>query len=108
MTAPILRYDSLARAGPMQTSSSANFTCRESLSASEWTATVRIPSSRQAHTMRRAISPLLAIRIFLNMSGVEDPDAEENLSVFHGLAVAHRNLQHLAGHFEFQLVHELH
>ena len=32
-------------------------------SASEWTATVRIPSSRQALTTRRAISPRFAMRI---------------------------------------------
>jgi len=47
----------------MQMSSSANFTCRESASAVEYTATVWMPSSRQAQMMRRAISPRLAIRI---------------------------------------------
>jgi hypothetical protein len=34
------------------------------------TATLRMPSSRQARRMRTAISPRLAIRIFLNMKGV--------------------------------------
>ena len=37
------KYDSEEAAGPMQTASSANFTCKDSLSASEYTATVLIP-----------------------------------------------------------------
>ena len=51
----------------MQTSSSANRTCSEFSSASEYTATVLMPSSRHAWMMRSAISPRLAIRIFLNI-----------------------------------------
>src|SRR3954447_21782145 len=51
----------------MQTSSSANLTWSEFSSASEYTATVLIPSSRQAQITRRAISPRLAMGIFLNM-----------------------------------------
>src|SRR3954470_3116454 len=62
----MLRYDSRAGAGPMHTSSSANRTCSDSRSASEYTATVWMPSSRQARITRSAISPRLAIRIFLN------------------------------------------
>src|SRR3954464_14082407 len=53
----------------MHTSSSAKRTCRLSRSASLYTATVRIPSSRQARMTRRAISPRLAIRTFRNTSG---------------------------------------
>src|ERR1700739_2817760 len=53
----------------MQTDSSASFTYLASLSASEWTTTVRMPISRQARWMRRAISPRLAMRIFSNMVG---------------------------------------
>src|SRR5690606_7438537 len=53
----------------MQTDSSASFTYFASLSASECTTTVLIPSSRQARWIRRAISPRLAIRIFSNMDG---------------------------------------
>src|SRR6266542_3947439 len=63
----ILRYDSRAGAGPMQTSSSAKRTCSDSRSASEYTATVWTPSSRHARITRSAISPRLAIRIFLNI-----------------------------------------
>ena len=51
----------------MHTASSAKRTCSASASASEWTATVRMPSSRQARMTRRAISPRLAMRIFLNI-----------------------------------------
>src|SRR5678815_2634934 len=51
----------------MQTVSSASRTCMASLSAVEWTATVRMPISRQARWMRSAISPRLAIRTFSNM-----------------------------------------
>src|SRR5258707_8820699 len=52
----------------MHTASSANRTCRELRSASEYTATVEIPSSLHAQITRSAISPRLATRIFWNMS----------------------------------------
>src|SRR5258708_21161596 len=71
----------------MQTSSSANRTCSEFSSASEYTATVRTPSSRHAQMMRRAISPRLAMRIFLNMSG--GLDREQPFAVLHRLTVFH-------------------
>src|SRR5665647_1148396 len=64
----IFRYESRAGAGPMQTSSSAKRTWSDSRSASEYTATVWIPSSRHARITRRAISPRFAIRTFLNIS----------------------------------------
>src|SRR3990172_13128920 len=51
----------------MHTDSSASFTYFASRSASEWTTTVRIPSSRHARWIRSAISPRLAIRIFSNI-----------------------------------------
>src|SRR5437867_6252002 len=51
----------------MQTSSSAKRTCRELSSATEYTATVLMPSSRQAKIIRSATSPRFAIRIFLNI-----------------------------------------
>src|SRR3569833_2697137 len=51
----------------MQTDSSASFTYLASRSASEYTATVLIPISRQARWIRRAISPRFAIRIFSNI-----------------------------------------
>src|SRR6185436_10266646 len=50
----------------MQAASSAKRTCNESRSTSLWTATVRIPISLQVQIMRQAISPRLAINIFLN------------------------------------------
>ncbi|GIR78952.1 MAG: hypothetical protein CM15mP81_04620 [Alphaproteobacteria bacterium] len=50
----------------MQTLSSANFTCIESLSADEWIDTVGILRSFAALRILSATSPLLAIRIFLN------------------------------------------
>src|SRR5258706_11029095 len=78
-------------------------------------ATVWMPSSRQAQMMRSAISPRLAIRIFLNMrpggpgsrrSGPADP--EQRLPVLHRLAVGHQDLEDLAVDVRFDLVHELH
>ena len=50
----------------MHTDSSASRTYFASRSASEWTTTVLMPSSRQARWMRSAISPRLAIRILSN------------------------------------------
>ena len=52
----------------MQIASSAKRTWSDSASAVEWTATVASPSSLQARITRRAISPRLAMRTFLNMS----------------------------------------
>jgi APA family basic amino acid/polyamine antiporter len=46
----------------------ANLMYLASRSASEYTITALTPSSRQARWMRKAISPRLAIRIFLNMN----------------------------------------
>src|SRR5262249_42677298 len=51
----------------MHTASSASLTYLASRSASEYTITAFTPSSRQARWMRRAISPRLATRIFLNI-----------------------------------------
>src|SRR2546426_12006872 len=99
----------------MQMSSSANLTCSESASAVEYTATVWMPSSRQAQMMRRAISPRLAIRIFLNMEweGARScrralPDLEQRLPVLHRLAVRHERLEDLAVAIRLDLVHQLH
>ena len=52
----------------MQTLSSASRTCMASASAVECTTTVSMPSSLQARSTRRAISPRLAIRIFWNIA----------------------------------------
>jgi hypothetical protein len=51
----------------MQTDSSAMVTCIASLSASEYTATVLMPILRAVLMTRQAISPRLAISIFLNI-----------------------------------------
>ena len=59
----------VARRGrPMHTLSSASRTCIALASAVEWTATVEMPSSRQARSTRRAISPRLAIKILSNIT----------------------------------------
>src|SRR6187401_2181835 len=62
-----LRYESVLLGLPIQTASSANFTCKLSLSAGEYTATVLTPISLQVRIIRNAISPRLAINIFLNI-----------------------------------------
>src|SRR5918994_6847222 len=90
----------------MQTSSSANRTWSEFSSASEYTATVLMPSSRQAQMIRSAISPRLAMRIFLNMSG--GLDGEQALAVLNGLAVLDVDADDLPVVFRGDLVHQLH
>src|SRR6185436_4994136 len=94
----------------MHTSSSAKRTWRLWVSAVEYTATVLIPSSRQAQMMRRAISPRLAIRILRNTgrSGGHRPQPEQHLAVLDGLAVGDPDLDHLGVDLRFDLVHELH
>src|SRR3972149_37075 len=78
----------------MQTDSSASLTYLASVSATEYTTTVRMPSSRQARWMRSAISPRLAIRIFSNTSA----DEEKRLTVFDRLAVFDQDrLDHARG-----------
>src|SRR6185436_17689517 len=89
----------------MHTDSSASFTYFASLSASEWTTTVRMPSSRQARWMRSAISPRFAMRIFSNISSADD---EKGLAVLHRLAVLHQDRLHDPACVALDLVHELH
>src|ERR1700704_2786533 len=88
----------------MHTDSSASFTYLASVSASEYTTTVRMPISRQARWMRSAISPRLAIRIFSNMLA----ENEERLPVLHRLAVFHKHRLHHAGGVGLDLIHQLH
>ena len=52
----------------MQIDSSAKSTGSEFSSTVEYAITVSMPSSRAARSTRRAISPRLAMRIFLNIS----------------------------------------
>ena len=108
----------LDAAGPMQTDSSASFTYLASASASECTATVLMPISRHARCTRKAISPRLAIRIFLNMAGNEVRSEichgtyvsivlfndEQRLAVFHWLAVFDQDLLDRAAYLSFDFV----
>ena len=63
----MFRYDSRAGAGPIGQASSQASTWAACASASEYTATVRIPRRLAVAAMRQAISPRLAIRILLNI-----------------------------------------
>src|SRR5687768_15028227 len=100
----------------MHTASSAKRTWSALASAVECTATVAIPSSRQARMTRRAISPRLAIRTFLN-TGACSPraarrsgglDPEQRLAELHRLPVLHHHLGDPPGHLGLDLVHQLH
>src|SRR5689334_13824139 len=62
-----------------------------------------MPSSLQALMMRTAISPRLAMRIFLS-----GPDGKQCLPILDRLAVADQLAFDDAGQFGFDLVHELH
>src|SRR5437762_14008332 len=99
----------------MQTSSSAKRTCSEFSSATEYTATVLIPSSRQAKIIRSATSPRFAIRIFLNIQCRTEParpllrsDGEQAFAILDGLSVLHIDVHHLAVVLRVDLVHQLH
>src|SRR5512132_828719 len=89
----------------MQTDSSASITYLASASASECTATVLMPISRQARWMRSAISPRLAISIFSN---IELFDREQRLAVLDGLPVLHQDRLHRPGDVALDLVQQLH
>src|SRR5258708_18105885 len=91
----------------MHTLSSARRTCMALLSAVEWTATVRMPISRQARWMRNAISPRLAMSTFSNIAA-DLLQHEQRLSVFYRRAVGDQDLRHAAGAPRRDLVHHLH
>src|SRR6476646_2460426 len=84
----IRRYEARLGGGPMQTSSSANRTWSDSRSASEYTATVSRPSSRQARMTRSAISPRLAMSTFLNMGGARVEAGRDRGAMSHVTPVA--------------------
>src|SRR5262245_20211469 len=90
----------------MQIASSANRTWSECRSASEYTATARMPNSLHAQMTRSAISPLLAMRILLNIS--VGADSEERCSVFHGRTIFDQPRNYRPGDFALDLVHQLH
>src|SRR5258706_10605323 len=105
----------------MHTDSSASITYFASASASEWIATVLMPTSRQVRWMRSAISPRLAIRIFSNISSrsrlrwrgrsgeggglFED---HHDLAVLDGSAVFDEDLRQASGARRADLIHHLH
>src|ERR1700734_79690 len=105
MMAGMLRYDSAACGGPMQTVSSASSTCLVLKSAVECTATVLIPSSRQARRMRSAISPRLAITTFSIIALFDDEQRLAELDRLTVLGEDRRDAPCLVG---FDLVHHLH
>src|ERR1700722_1958015 len=98
----------------MHTASSAKRTWSELRSASEYTATVEIPSSLQAQMTRSAISPRLATRIFWNIGlGRRLPlaaraDAEERLAVFDRLPVFDKDAYQFAAFVRLDFIHKLH
>src|SRR3954471_14861782 len=112
----------------MQTASSASLTCSECSSADEYTATVEIPSSRQARITRSAISPRLAIRTLRKSGGsalatgrlaalgisvtrsvcTSHLDEEKRLAELHGLPVFDQDGDDLARELGLDLVHQLH
>src|SRR4051794_40369615 len=95
----------------MHTDSSAISTCLRSRSALECTATTLMPSSRQVRRMRSAISPRLAIRIFLIWCMPRCArlfDDEERLVELHRLAVLDQDLGDHAVPVGLDLVQHLH
>src|SRR3990172_7913581 len=93
----------------MHTLSSARRTCMASASAVECTATVATPSSLQARSMRRAISPRLAIRILSNIAPrLALLDHRQRLAIFDRLAVPQEKSDDGAGAGGGDLVHGLH
>src|SRR5262245_19829168 len=68
-----------------------------------------MPSSRQAHITRRAISPRLATRTLLNIRALALlADPEQRLAVLHRLPVLAMDRDDFARHLGLDLVHELH
>src|SRR4029450_5004482 len=93
----------------MHTLSSASRTCMASASAVECTATVATPSSLQARSTRRAISPRLAIRILSNIAPRSALlDHRKRLAIFNRLAVLAEDRDNRAGAGGGDLVHGLH
>src|SRR5688572_20892807 len=93
----------------MQMASSARRTCMASVSAVEWTATVRMPISWQARWIRRAISPRLAMSTFWMATGsIRLFDDHERLIELDRLRVLDQDRLHRAGARRLDRVHHLH
>src|ERR1700722_20021198 len=91
----------------MHTDSSASSTCLRLASAVECTATVLMPSSRQARRIRSAISPRLAITTFSSMAE-RLLDDEQRLAELNGVAVARHDGSDPPRLVRFDLIHHLH
>src|SRR5208282_6534070 len=91
----------------MHTLSSASRTCIASASAVEWTATVAIPSSLQARSMRSAISPRFAISILSNMER-RLFDNHKRFAVLDGLTIFHNDALDRTAPRGRDLIHGLH
>src|SRR5690554_4602247 len=104
------RYELADGAGPMQMLSSASSTGSDFSSASEYVTTVWIPSSCAARSIRRAISPRLAISIFLNILRATSARlySEKWLTVLDRILVPDKHLSDYSVRFRLDLVHELH
>src|SRR6476660_2173267 len=89
----------------MHTLSSARRTCMASASAVECTATVGMPSSRQARWMRSAISPRLAMRIFWNNLSFQD---QQSFAVLNRRTVGDQDTRDGTGFRRPDLVERLH
>src|SRR4029077_10194779 len=107
----------------MHTLSSASRTCMASSSAVECTATEGMPSSLQARSTRKAISPRFAIRILSNIAAScsggcgagrsqatlgRSFDDHQRLAKLDRLAVLDENLHHRAGARRRDLIHGFH
>ena len=74
----------VAGAGPMATAVSQSSTCIASESASEKTATVRIPSDLAVRATRRAISPRFAMSsVFIMPRDYQQPSRRASVSINH-------------------------
>src|SRR5690554_5719737 len=94
----------------MHTDSSAMPTCLRLRSTVECTATVRMPMAWQARRMRSAISPRLAIRIFLNGGMLRSAlaDYEQRLVKFDRLTVFDQHRDHFTSKLRLNLIEHLH
>src|ERR1700728_2808601 len=90
----------------MHTVSSASSTCLVLKSAVECTATVLMPSSRQALRIRNAISPRLAMTSFSIMARLFDD--EQRLTELHRVAVPGHDRGDAPGLVGLDLIHHLH
>src|ERR1700735_1163071 len=105
MMAGLFRYESAGCGGPMHTVSSARSPRLVLKSAVECTATVLMPSSRQARRMRSAISPRLAMTTFSIIASFDDEQRLAELDRLTVLGEDRRDAPCLVG---FDLVHHLH